>query len=181
MTTSTHGHAGSLALATFSSMLKTLRTLLDKGSAKLDPKAMPALRLADDMFPLTKQVYLSCHWALDCAARLSGVEAPVIEEVDEPLDASRARIDRALTALGAIAPGLLEGADTRAITVPLGPPGAPRFMLEMNGERYVRDWSLPHFYFHVVTAYDILRANGVPIGKQDYLAHVGDAIRPVAV
>ncbi|MFO0614575.1 MAG: DUF1993 domain-containing protein [Polyangiaceae bacterium] len=172
--------AGALAVGTFVPMLRTLRALLDKGAAKLDPEAMPALRLVDDMFPLTKQVVLACHWGLDCAARLRGEPPPVLEDVEEPLDASRARIERAVALLGAIDPSSLEGSDERVISVPLGPPGAPRFILEMPGARYVRDWSLPHFYFHVVTAYDILRAKGVAIGKQDYLAHAGDAIRPVA-
>jgi hypothetical protein len=70
-----------------------------------------------------------------------------------------------------------EGAATRQLSIPLPDAG---ISLEMTGLEFLRDWSLPHFYFHVVTAYDILRARGAPLGKLDYLAHVGYAIRQPA-
>lgn len=167
---------GELALGTFVPMLRTLRALLDKGAASLDPATMPTARLAPDMFPLSKQVVLACHWALDATMRLAGRTAPVLEDVEESLDASRARIARAVAALEGVDRAAFDGAADRTITVVLG----PEFVLEMKGARYLRDWSLPHFYFHVVTAYDILRAQGVGLGKRDYLAHAGDAIRPHA-
>ncbi len=67
-----------------------------------------------------------------------------------------------------------DGAENREITIPI-PENNIRF--EMNGLQFLRDWALPHFYFHVVTAYDILRHNGVDIGKRDYMTHVGSYIR----
>ena len=67
-----------------------------------------------------------------------------------------------------------EGADDRVITIPIP---ANDMEFEMNGVQFLRDWAMPHFYFHVVTAYDILRHSGVEIGKRDYMSHVGGYIR----
>lgn len=168
-----------LALGTFVPMLGTLRTLLEKGSKKLDPATMHEARLIGDMFPLAKQVYFACFGPLEGIAELTGGARSKPEDLTETYDACMARIDQTIAKLRDVDRDALDAAEERSVHVPLGPPGAATMRLELKGERYLRDWVLPHFYFHFVTAYDILRKEGVEIGKRDYLAHVGDAIRPI--
>ncbi len=167
-----------MAMGTFAPMLRTLSTLLDKGAEharekRLDATELPESKLAPDMFPLTKQVQIACDFAKNAAARLSGREPPRFEDNEKTLDELKARIARTLSYLEGTEAGSFAGAETREIVVQI--PGD--LVLEMTGAQYLRDWALPHFYFHVVTAYDILRNKGVSIGKLDYLAHAGYAIR----
>jgi hypothetical protein len=168
-----------VALSTFRPMLETLSTLLDKGAehggdTRRGPAALVDGRLAPDMYPLAMQVELACHHALDTTARLAGRMPSPPGEPASTLDGLKARIADTLGILGEIPVAELASADERTITMDLG----PDLVLEAKGAVFLRDWGLPHFYFHVVTAYDILRHNGVMLGKQDYLRHVGRLIRP---
>lgn len=168
----------SLANDTFTPLLRTLSTLLDKGaehakSKGFDTAVLVNARLAPDMFPLSKQVQIACDFAKNALARLSGQEPKRFEDTEQTLDELKDRIARALAYMATFDAAAFEDAASRNIVIPL--PGD--MVLEMTGEQYLRDWALPHFYFHLVTAYDILRHNGVPIGKLDYLAHVEYAIR----
>jgi hypothetical protein len=172
--------ARSLAMGTFVPLLRDLSALLDKGAAHanakgFDPAVLVRSRLAPDMYSLDKQVELACFHAKDAAARLSGGTPPAREEPADTLDGMKARIAATLAALEAAPPGAFDGADERAIVMDL-PGGEVAF--EMTGYEFLRDWAIPHFYFHVVTAYDILRHNGLDIGKRDYLAGVGKYLRP---
>jgi hypothetical protein len=102
-----------------------------------------------------------------------GREPPKFADDEQTLDELKGRIAKTIDYLEQADRGALQGAEDRLITIPL-----PKdLVLEMKGLEFLRDWVLPHFYFHVVTAYDILRHNGVDIGKLDYLSHVGSAIR----
>ena len=130
-------------------------------------------RLAPDMFPLVRQVQIACDHAKNSTARLIGQEPPVFEDNEQTLDELKARIARTIDYLRSARETAFEGAEDRDIKIPL----PNNLALEMNGLQFLRDWALPHFYFHVVTAYDILRHNGVEIGKRDYLSHVAGHIR----
>jgi len=163
-----------IAIKTYAPVLRTLSEILDKAAehAGPDADALGEARLAPDMFPLVKQVQIACDHAKNGTARLMGKEAPRFEDDEKTLAELKARIARTLDYLDSASPSDFEGAEERHLSIPL----FEGHTLEMNGTQYLRDWSLPNFYFHVVTAYDILRANGAPIGKRDYLAHAGYAI-----
>jgi hypothetical protein len=167
-----------MAVETFVPTLRTLSSLLDKGAEhakakKLDPATLVNARLAPDMYPLVKQVQIACDFAKSTAARLAGREPPSFEDNEQTLDELKARIVKTIDYVQSVPASAFEGAEGRPIKFPL----IENLVFEANGIQYLRDWSLPHFYFHVVTAYDILRHSGVEIGKRDYLSHVGYAIR----
>jgi hypothetical protein len=168
-----------MAIDTFVPMLRTLSALLDKGAEHArakgsDPEQLVDARLAPDMFPLVKQVQIACDHAKGAAARLSGREPPLMEDNERTLGELKSRIKRTLDYVEGISANDYEGAEKRHIKFPL----IDDLVLDVNGTQFLRDWALPHFYFHVVTAYDILRHEGVPIGKRDYLAHIGYGIHP---
>ena len=170
----------SIAIETFVPMLRSLSNLLDKGAEharanKSDPNALVNARLAPDMYTLAKQVQLACDQATDSTARLSGQDAPQFENDEKTLEELKVRIDKTLKYVESVRPDAFDGAEDRPITIPI-PENNIEF--EMNGLQYLRDWALPHFYFHVVTAYGILRHHGVEIGKIDYMNQVAKYIRP---
>ena len=168
-----------MAIDTFVPMLRSLAKIFDKAAQharaeSFDGAVLANARLAPDMFPLIRQVQIACDTAKNGTARLMGKEAPKFEDNEQTLDDLKARIVKTIEYLEKADRAALQGVEDRVITIPL-----PRDrVLEMKGLEYLRDWALPHFYFHVVTAYDILRHNGVDIGKFDYLSHAGSAIRP---
>ena len=168
-----------MTVDTFVPMLRALSDILDKGarhaSARtLDSAVLVNARLAPDMFTLAQQVQLASDHAKDSTARLMGQEPPRFDNNEQTLDELKARIARTIDYLQKARATGFEGAEDRDIRIPLPTNNAA---FEMNGLQFLRDWALPHFYFHVVTAYDILRHNGVDIGKRDYLSHVGGYIR----
>lgn len=164
---------------TFVPMLRTLSELLDKGAAHAsatggDPAALLGARLAPDMFTLAQQVQMACYYALDTTARVTGAEPPRPgDAADATLDAAKARIAATIARIEQAGAAPFAGADERDIVLPL----QGELVLAMKGLRFFRDWGAPHFYFHVVTAYDILRSSGVPLGKRDYITRIGDAVR----
>jgi hypothetical protein len=160
-------------------MLKSLSNILDKGAEhararKSDPAALVNARLAPDMYTLAQQVQIACDQAKDATARLICKDAPQFENNEKTLEELKARIAKTINYVQSVRAAAFEGAEDRKIIIPI-PENNMEF--EMNGLQFLRDWALPHFYFHVVTAYDILRHNGVDIGKRDYLSHVGGYIR----
>jgi hypothetical protein len=168
-----------IAIETFVPMLRSLSNLLDKGAeharaTKSDPAALANARLAPDMYTLAQQVQLACHQAIDATARLSGKDAAQLENNEKTLDELKVRISKTIDYVQSMSAAAFDGAEDREITIPI-PENNMEF--EMNGLQFLRDWALPHFYFHVVTAYGILRHNGVDIGKRDYLSGVGRYIR----
>ena len=168
----------SMAIDTFVPMLNTLAELLGKGAQyardkKFDPTVLVKARLAPDMFPLVMQVQIACDHAKNATAHLMGEEPPHFEDNEQTIDELKARIAKTIDYLQSTRPSAFEGAEERNIKIPL----LKNLVLEMNGFQYLRDWALPHFYFHVVTAYGILRHNGVDISKRDYLSHAVTSIR----
>jgi hypothetical protein len=167
-----------MAVETFVPMLGDLSSILDKAAQharakRLDATALVNARLAPDMFTLAQQVQIACDHAKNATARLIGDEPPRFEDTEKTLDELKARIAKTIAYVQSAPPAAFEGAEAREITIPL----MEKLVLEVNGVQLLKDWSLPHFYFHVVTAYDILRNQGVEIGKRDYLGHVGPLIR----
>jgi uncharacterized protein len=158
-----------MALETFVPMLRNLSAFLDKAAEHArakgaDPDAFVTARLAPDMFPLSFQVQFACDQAKNCVARLMDKEPPKFEDTEQTLADLKARIHKTLDYLTGASAAAFEGAEERIIEMPLQDP----MVLKANGLQFLRDWTLPNFYFHVVTAYDILRAQGVPLGKLDY-------------
>jgi uncharacterized protein len=153
----------------FTHVLGNLSVLLEKGAAyatakKFDASVLVNARLAPDMFPLSRQVQIACDNAKLSVARLAGVEAPRYEDNEKTIEELRARIAKTIDYLQSIQASALEGAETRDIKVPAG-----ERTLEFKGLAYIQRFAIPNVFFHVSTAYNILRHNGVEIGKRDYL------------
>ena len=154
----------------FAHQLGSLSALLEKGLAhatarKFDPSVLVNARLAPDMFPLSRQVQIACDGAKNGVARLAGLEPPRFEDNEKTIEELRARIARTIDYLKGVPGSAFEGAEDRAIRVPAGP---DKF-LDFKGLDFIQRWVLPNVFFHITTAYAILRHNGVEIGKRDYL------------
>src|SRR4051812_21206394 len=168
-----------LAIDTFVHMLGDLSHVLDKAARHAQARSFPVddlvrFRLSPDMLPLSTQVYLACFHAKDGPARLLGQEAGMPERgLQENFEQLGARIKATLEHLRGVPKAEIDAADQRKITITVN----PERVFELTGFQLIRDWTLPHFYFHVVTAYDILRAAGVELGKRDYVPHVTAYLR----
>lgn len=160
----------SASLPVFSSMLRNLSHLLDKAQAcadakKFDVSVLLQYRLAPDMLPFSRQVQMACDAAKNGTARLASLEAPRFEDFESTIPELKARIQKTLDYLATVSASALDGVEDKDITFPLGRDATHT----MKGEAYLTRWVLPNLFFHVTTAYDILRHNGVEIGKRDYL------------
>ena len=175
-----------LLVPTYRQMLKALSAWLTKASDhEATGDAVLSARLAPDMFPLSTQVRFSCLQVFEAVAWLRGEDFPLIwhELLEEgrngaespgSLVDAQARIGEATAVLKTLLADELDaGADT-AIELKL-PDGR---VFDMTGDEYVRDWAIPQFYFHVMTAYSILRREGVELGKADYVQHAFAYLRP---
>lgn len=160
----------SACLPVCTSMLTNLSHFLDKAqefvdAKKCDPAALTQYRLAPDMLPFTRQVQIACDAAKNGVARLSGVEAPKFEDNEASLSELKARIKKTLDFLATVSAAKLDGTEAKDITFPVGKDATRT----MSGEAYLKHNMLPNLYFHVTTAYAILRHNGVDIGKRNFL------------
>jgi hypothetical protein len=161
-------HAASVPV--FVRMLGNLLTWLDKAEAhaqarKFDVNNFVGLRLAPDMLPFSRQIQIATDTAKGCVARLAGLEVPKWDDNEATFDDLRARVRKAIDYVQSIPPAQIDGSEQREIVLPMRS-GDP---LRFTGENYVRFWVLPNFFFHVTTAYALLRHGGVEIGKGDYL------------
>ena len=150
-------------------MLKSLKALITKAEAfctarKIEPDVLLTARLYPDMLPFVRQIQIASDNAKAPAGRLAGVEVPKMEDNEKTFAELQARLDRTIAFLETLKPEQFEGADERDIVLPMR-----HRTLEFKGATYLTTFALPNFHFHVTTAYDILRHNGVEIGKQDYL------------
>lgn len=167
-----------LYTVTVPSFIKTLTALsgvLDKAGAhagekqlEWNPKGMQeeALlnsRLISDQFPFVRQIQVACDNAKGGVARIAGIEPPKFEDDEKTIAELKARIDKTIAFLKTIKPGQIIGQEAREITMPFWKGK------KMNAFGYVTGYLIPNFYFHVTTAYSILRSNGVQIGKGDYI------------
>jgi len=153
----------------FKKSLTQLLHVMEKGvaSAKarnFDPNLLAGTRLAPDMFTFVKQVQLTSDFAKNSLARLAGVDPPKFDDSETTMDELVARVKKTLAYIDTIPASALEGSETRDIKIPLRDR-----TLEFKGLPYLQHWAIPNFYFHCVTAYNLLRHNGVDIGKRDFL------------
>ena len=149
--------------------LGTLDMLLDKGAAHCEangiaPEALLSARLFPDMFPFTAQIQTAADSAKNAAFRLAGLEPPKHPDTETSFAQLKDRVATVRELLGTVTPGQFENSRERNITIPTrkGP-------LEFTGLQYLQGFALPNLYFHVTTAYNLLRHNGVVLGKRDYL------------
>lgn len=150
-------------------MLNNLAGILEKAAAhaeakKIDPAVLFGSRLYPDMFPLSRQVQIAADNAKGCAARLAGMDPPRYDDTETTFPELVARLRKTADFLGTFTPAQIDGSEARAITLKMR-----HGTLNFHGMEYLLNYALPNVYFHTVTAYAILRHNGVDIGKQDYL------------
>jgi hypothetical protein len=156
----------------FANSLNNLAALLEKGLAhatarKFDPGVLFNARLAPDMLPLSRQVQIACDLAKNSVARLAALEPPRFEDNEKTIEELRARIARTIDYLKGIPASAFEGAEDRDLKVPAGP---DKF-LDFKGLDFLQRWAIPNVFFHITTAYAILRHNGVDIGKKDFIGN----------
>ncbi len=159
----------SASVPVFKQILTSLSDLLDKAEAhatdkKIEPAALLQARLFPDMFPLARQVQIAADFAKGASARLAGVEVPRYDDTETTFAELRARIAKTLDFIGGLPQDAIEASAQRDITTSSGA-NAKQF----KGQVYLVHYALPHFYFHATTAYDILRHNGLEIGKKDFV------------
>jgi len=160
-----------VSIPVFIQMLNNLSTLLDKGAEfaakkEFDPVVLVNARLAPDMFPLSRQIQIATDAAKGVAARLTETENPKFDDVETTIPELKARIAKTIDYLSTFKREQFEGAEKREVVI------KTRLReLKFDGQTYVLHYALANFYFHLVTAYDILRHNGVEIGKPDFLGN----------
>lgn len=153
----------------FQQMLTALSDILDKAEAhcaqrKIDPAVLLASRLYPDMFPLSRQVQIACDFVKGTTARLAGVEVPSWPDNEVSIADLKARIAKTLAFAATFKPDAIDGSEQRAISMK-----SPNQELHFKGQGYLTQFALPNFYFHVTTAYAILRHNGVELSKRDFI------------
>jgi hypothetical protein len=149
--------------------LKALSHILTKAEAhcdehKLDPSALLTARLFPDMFTCMRNVIVSCDTAKGMAARLTGIDNPVFEDNETTFEELQARIAKTLDFMATVSDDAFDGAEDRKVVLKTG-----QGEFEFTGAGYLATFAIPNFYFHVTTTYNILRHNGVPLGKVDFL------------
>lgn len=152
--------------------LTNLRAILEKAAAhaeakKIDPSVLVNARLYPDMFPLSRQVQIATDTAKGAVSRLAGAEPPKYEDNESTFPELLARLDKTIALLESFKPEQIDGSEDRTITLPMRDR-----TLTFKGLPYLLDYVLPNVYFHVATAYGILRHNGVEIGKKDFLGNI---------
>jgi hypothetical protein len=153
----------------FVAMLRNMRAWLDKAEAEKDPAVLAEARLIEDMRPLTAQYQMASDSAKNAMARLMGIEPPSMPDTETSLAELRERCDKTIAFIESVDPATLDGSESREVVMKF-----PNDMgYRWNGGDYIRNFALPNFYFHATTAYAILRAQGVSLGKPDYLQHLG--------
>ncbi len=153
----------------FVRMLNNLSAILDKGQAyaeakKVAPDVLPASRLIVDMFPLSRQIQIATDHAKGAAARLAGADIPKYEDNEQTIEELKARIAKTISFVESFKPDQINGSEGREIVFPIR--GSE---IKFTGMAYLLEFALPNFYFHITTAYNILRQNGIEIGKRDFL------------
>jgi hypothetical protein len=157
------------SVPTFVRMLNNLSAVLDKGAAyadakKIEPAVLINARLYPDMLPLVRQVQIAGDNAKGVAARLAGLEPPRYEDGETTFADLKARIQKTISYLNTLKPDQIDGSEDKTITLQVRDKA-----VTFQGMPYLLNQALPNFYFHVTTAYDILRHSGVELGKQDFL------------
>lgn len=155
----------------FANILNNLSGILDKAEAhcetkKIDPAALITSRLYPDMYTMARQVQVACDTAKGAVARLAGVEIPKHEDTERTFSELKARIAKTVEFIKTFQPGQLDGTEDKEIVMKLG-----AREVTFKGMQYLLGFAYPNFYFHVTTAYAILRHDGVEIGKRDFMGN----------
>jgi uncharacterized protein len=163
----------SASIPVFAISLNALSGLLDKAEAyaegkKIDPMALLNARLFPDMFALIRQVQSACDQAKNGAARLAGIDPPRFEDSEKTIAELKARIAKTVAFVKTVDAKKIDASADQEITFPLGPTNKGH----MKGSDYLHHFVMPNFYFHLTTAYDILRHSGVEIGKRDFFGAI---------
>ncbi|MFT7245173.1 MAG: hypothetical protein ACI82A_002538 [Candidatus Azotimanducaceae bacterium] len=158
-----------IAVPTFTRSLTSLRKILSMAEAhaeesNIEPSVLVNARLAPNMYPLKRQVQIACDSARRGCGQLTGTEVPAIEDTEETFAELIARVDTSLKFIGGFTEQQFEGAEEKVIELPLstGP-------IKLDGTTFLMSFAMGNFSFHYTTAYNILRHNGVVLGKMDYL------------
>ena len=128
------------------------------------PSVLVGARLAPDMLPFARQIQLTSDFAKNSMARLAGIDPPKFEDTETTMDELFARVKKTIDFIDSVPAASLEGSETRDIKIPLRDR-----TVEFKGLAFLQYWAIPNFFFHHVTAYNLLRHNGVDIGKRDFL------------
>jgi hypothetical protein len=152
--------------------LKNISAILDKAAAqaaerKIEPTVFLNDRLAPDMFPLTRQVQIATDNAKGAAARLAGLEVPKFEDVEKSFEELQQRLARVRDFVQSVEPAQIDGSEEREIILSIGGQA-----MTFSGQSYLFHFALPNFFFHLTTAYAILRHNGISIGKRDFIGAI---------
>jgi hypothetical protein len=153
----------------FVRMLTNLSGLLDKAQAhaeakKFDSTVYLGLRLFPDMLPFTRQVQIACDAAKLCCARITGADAPKFEDKEASIAELKTRIANTIAYLKTVAPAQLDGTEDKDVVIKLGGED-----VTFKAQAYLLHFAHPNLYFHITTAYNLLRHNGVEVGKMDYI------------
>jgi len=153
----------------FVNILNNLTGILDKAQAHIDAKkidvsVLTTYRLFPDMLPMTTQVLIACDAAKGVVARLAGIEIPVYEDNEKTLAELKARIAKTVDFIQSVTPAQIDGTEDKDIVTKRGDKET-----HYKGMQFLLGHALPNFYFHVTTTYNILRHNGIEIGKRDFL------------
>jgi hypothetical protein len=151
-------------LGNLSNILGKAQTHVD--AKKLDVASLTTYRLFPDMLPMTRQVQIACDTAKGVVARLAGMEIPVYEDSEKTLAELKTRIAKTITFIQTVTPGQIDGTEDKEIVTKRGDKET-----RYKGMQFLLGHAVPNFYFHVTTAYNILRLNGIEIGKRDYLGN----------
>ena len=156
----------------FAHGLRNLSAILDKAQAhaeakKLDESVPGGLRLIADMFPLARQVQIACDTAKGAVARLAGVDITKHEDTEQTIAQLKARIAKTLDFIGSVPAAKIDGSDEREVVMKMRGQD-----VKFTGLAYLTGHAIPNFYFHLTTAYNILRANGVDLGKRDFIGEI---------
>lgn len=161
----------SASVPVFKKMLSALDAILTKTehhveTKKIEPDALLQARLFPDMLMFVRQVQIACDFAKSVPARLAGADVPSYEDNETTFADLHARIAKTLAFADSIDASRFAGAEQREVVLRAGTPRERKFS---GGEQYLLSYGLPQFFFHVTTAYALLRHNGVELGKQDYM------------
>jgi hypothetical protein len=159
------------SLPRFINALNNLSAILDKAQAhvdakKLDEATLTSFRLFPDMLPMARQILIATDTAKGLAARLAGVDIPVYDDTEKTLGELKARIAKTVAYLQTFRPEQIDGTENKEIVIKRGDKET-----RYTGMQFLLGHAVPNVYFHITTAYNILRHNGVEIGKRDYLGN----------
>jgi len=149
--------------------LNGLAGSLEKAAAfatakKIEPAVLLGARIYPDMYPLWRQVREATNHAVNCTAKLAGVDAPKLPESETSIDELKARVAAAIAFLNTIKPAQIDGTEDKTVTMQFGPNTR-----EFKGQGFLLGFALPNFFFHATTAYNLLRQYGIEIGKRDFM------------